>query len=500
MKIMVGHTEYNALAGVVIAFAQSDERKFLEALLLETLMADDKIKRFDVNTKALPPALLKEFNTQAKQLRTGGALSALNVQLEDEFCARYARALVRASTDPEHAKWPDLMRAAGKLGPLAANLARVKSEIPEGLRGKERLRAENRHYKDVLMDMVRSGAKTVDILNKLDELSGTKSFSRSVPTKIKPAITFDENGALLYKNDPLVARSGTPISLWVLRPARVLLPKVRKTDDSYILGYIPANSAGGVQAVYKLSSVHKANKAKWEKVDKFTQLLPKLKSKWTRLMATGSGLGMLLQFAYLTSARIGNPGSASLNKFGISTLQVKHAIEKGGNVVVRYMGKGKSAGVPQMHIITRSPESAKLQKYLLERIEKGKPADPLFLDERDGTNVSAAEANQWLKANSDGVVTVHKFRHVRASELAKEILADLKVPANISLKEAVELFKKAMEGVGKALGHYNLKGDEAKVTSQTAIDNYLDPSIGIAWFKALGLEPPRAMFKTEDSA
>ena len=496
MKIVLSDSVFNA--GVVDAAEVGAERALLEALLLETLKADGKLKDVPDLSGGLIPAHLKEFKKQVKRLKQGEALAPLEVQIDDEFLGKFARALQRASTDPDHAKWGDILRVAGRLGPTAAKLVRVKSKMPEGLRGKERVKAENRHYRDLLIDMVRDRVKPEDILAKLDEASNSKSFSRSVPTAIRKDISFDETGALIYKGDPLVARSGTPISLWVLRTAKVLLPKVRKTDDSYILGYIPANSAGGVQAVYKLSSVRKANKNKWEKVSKFSEILPKLKSKWLRLVTQGSGLGMLLQFAYLTSARIGNPGSAGLNKYGISTLLVRHATLKNGRVVVKYMGKGKSAGVPQTHIITRSPESVKLFNYLSERVEKAEPNAPLFLDERDGTNVSAAEANQWLKANSGGVVTVHKFRHVRATELAKEILADLKVPKGIDLNGAIDLFKKAMEGVGKVLGHYNLTGEEAKITPMTAIKNYISPEIGIAWFKSLGLEPPKTLFDTEE--
>lgn len=497
MKIALGTVTFNAR--VIVAFETRVERQFLEALLLETLRADAKIQLNEMPDLAegLPPPLFKELKAQTRLLRSGAALQPLGVQLEDEFCAKYARALVRASTDPEHAKWPDLLRWAGKLGPTAAKLARLNSQLPEGLRGKDRIKSENRHYRDVLIDMVRNGATPKEILDKLDEESGTKSFSRAIPSKLRADVSFDETGNLLYKKEPMVSRAGGPISLWVLRTAKVLLPKVRKTDDSYLMGYIPANSAGGVQAVYKLSSVKKANQAKWDKVDTFTQILPKLKAKWMRLVSNGSGLGMLLQCAYLTSARIGNPSSAGLGKFGLSTLLVKHASVKGGNVVIKYMGKGKSGGVPQTHIISRSPESVKLQTYLLERIKTGKPDDPLFLDERDGTNVSAVEANQWLKSNSGGVVTVHKFRHVRATELAKTILADLKVPQDITLKEATDLFKRAMEGVGRALGHYNLTGDEARVTPMTAIKNYISPGVGINWFKGLGLEPPQSLFSTE---
>lgn len=78
--------------------------------------------------------------------------------------------------------------------------------------------------------------------------------------------------------------------------------------------------------------------------------------------------------------------------------------------------------------------------------------------------------------------------------MAIEVLKKAKVPKNASLTGITKLFKTSMEQVGAALGHYNLVGEDSKVTPMTAIKNYIAPQVGIEFFKKHGFEPPVNLF------
>ena len=64
-------------------------------------------------------------------------------------------------------------------------------------------------------------------------------------------------------------------------------------------------------------------------------------------------------------------------------------------------------------------------------------------------------------------------------------------PGTVSQREAEAYYLKAMEEVGKKLGHVVRRKGEDVVTARTAIKAYLNPTIQRQFFIDLGLQVPK---------
>lgn len=406
-------------------------------------------------------------------------------EIDDPKLRRLARLLTTVESKKEPG-YQEISRLAGLVtDPSVVSLWAPKSIRPTTQTHKdpkERQKALNRHMKDVLIGLVRANKSFPDILTALDQELGKKVFSR-VPKTLVKHLSVNELGELFYDNEPVTSHAGAPTKIWILI-GKIELP-VRSKESGYVFQYKPV-VGDTYQKVYRQSSVKESKKEKWGVVNSLMENLPKIKTAWKKLLAVDDPLGAVLQFAYLTSARIGTPGN---NTFGITTLQARHFTEKGPNILVKYHGKGQSGkAVEQEHLLKPNPETRDLIRFIKKRIGVT-PADQTLFS-NDGKPLSNIEVNGWLQRYIPGM-SVHKFRHLRGTSLATEILEKLKVPANVGQGEAQRLFKAAMEKVGKALGHYNIRGDEVKVSSSTALKHYISPEIGLNWFKKLGLSTPK---------
>jgi hypothetical protein len=55
------------------------------------------------------------------------------------------------------------------------------------------------------------------------------------------------------------------------------------------------------------------------------------------------------------------------------------------------------------------------------------------------------------------------------------------------------IYKKMGEAVGKALNHVRRGANGSRVTGVTALANYIDPEVQIAFFTQLGFRPPKSL-------
>lgn len=346
----------------------------------------------------------------------------------------------------------------------------------------EARKAENRFLRDLVIRDVRQGKKLPDVLNTLK----ANGAPIKLPATLVKSLGVLEDGSITYKGEPLVSRANSACTLWVLRGATIALPTNAAKADSYIFSYVPAVGTTA-QKMYRLSSVIKANQKKWDAVSSLSKKLPKLKTAMNKGVLKKDPLACLLNFAFLTASRIGSESgsTAGTKTYGSSTLLVRHLAFKGPSCVITYPGK---KGVQQQHVLKPNAETKPLLVFLKERQENA--TKDMLVFTADGKPFSNTAINSWLKAIIP-TVTVHKFRHVRGTDLAEQVLERLKVPANIKQPAANALFKSAMEKVGHLLGHYNAKGEETKITSATALKNYIDPSVSAQWFKNLKLEVPK---------
>ena len=167
--------------------------------------------------------------------------------------------------------------------------------------------------------------------------------------------------------------------------------------------------------------------------------------------------------------------------------------------MVKYLGKD---AVPQVHILEPISTISKLLIKNLDILLEGKTkTDRVFIYEYAGKEkpMTAKLVNLWFK-KLGSEVTVHKLRHVKGTELFKQLMLENESKIfnkKPSLTEAQYnlVFKKLATKVGAMLGHVRGVGKQQKVTPSTAIANYIDPGIMIDYFNRANCRMPKYLQK-----
>jgi hypothetical protein len=114
--------------------------------------------------------------------------------------------------------------------------------------------------------------------------------------------------------------------------------------------------------------------------------------------------------------------------------------------------------------------------------------------------MTAQLVNKWFK-RSGASVTVHKLRHVKGTEVFKQLLEENKAKIferknPLTQAEADKMLKLLATKVGGILGHVRGVGAGQKVTGATALQAYIDPSVVRDYYTRLNLRAPRAFTAT----
>lgn len=266
-----------------------------------------------------------------------------------------------------------------------------------------------------------------------------------------------------------------------------------------------AHRSGGGLGPYFYTVDYKKAAAR-DKFAKVAELLPKLESmekKWFNLVKKFNPAdprcvcAVVLEILYEFSARVGSLKNAAggQSTYGVSTLLVKHAsIDSAGNVILRYKGKD---GVNTVHrIMHNDPQQKFVAQAILQLVQGKQPKDRLFTVVKPTgrlTPISAALVNQLFRMmGAPEGVTVHKIRTARGTHLFNQLVGELfeKKPPKDE-KQAMDAFKKISEAVGKLLNHVRRGQSGTKVTGTTALNNYIDPSAQLAYWRQLGFRIPK---------
>lgn len=146
-----------------------------------------------------------------------------------------------------------------------------------------------------------------------------------------------------------------------------------------------------------------------------------------------------------------------------------------------------------------------LINHVLEASEDRAPSEPLWTYNWNGRTrpMTPQLVNKWFR-KSGATVTVHKLRHVKGTQVFKELLAEneakifnRKTP--MSQGEADKTLKFLATKVGAILGHVRGVGEGQKVTGATALQAYIDPAVILDYYSRLNLRPPKAFAKLKAS-
>lgn len=243
---------------------------------------------------------------------------------------------------------------------------------------------------------------------------------------------------------------------------------------------------------YLRSLNERGDPEKFKQAKTLSDNLNNIRTKWMRDLNNDNSPNQLpalmLELSYQTSARIGTLGNQSDGKptFGLTTLRKEHVTVSGNTATLKYVGK---KGILNKHVVN----SAKISKLMKKFKNNASSGDWLFRSENG--RISAKRINSYLKELGVNV-TVHKFRHLRATEIFKAEVAKSSVFARKGLtkQEVMSEFKRITELIGSQLNHVSGKN----VTGATAIKNYIEPKTMLKVFKKQGIDPPKSVMNLFD--
>lgn len=281
-------------------------------------------------------------------------------------------------------------------------------------------------------------------------------------------------------------------------------------DDTYFLKFRAPNAVSDT-LIYSTKFKNVKTEAKHEKTTANSDKIATWIKAWERdlmnkdpMRNVPAAVAMLL---YLTSARIGTSKEnrslkGGAHTYGISTLRRQHVKLTSASIILTYVGK---KGMNQRHVVKLDDKVTKRIGVIMGRLLKDKKKDDLvFSFERPTSKTGAIQEvnptffRQYLK--SVGVtINPHAIRHIRGTELARELLESqtwAPTPKAKTLaakqKEAETFVKdKVLTKVANLLGHKSMKAGVEVPAWRTSIQSYVKPDLISNWFKGKRLTVPK---------
>jgi DNA topoisomerase I len=224
---------------------------------------------------------------------------------------------------------------------------------------------------------------------------------------------------------------------------------------SYVGRYLEEDGSYGY--VFTEETIRKNQGTKFERVaaveERYDELIDRLahdvKGKDRKKAAVATAV-MLIDLDYF---RVGNPSSAAQGRYGVTTLEVRHAVELGEkSIVFDYVGKSNKHHRRTVH----SPELAKA----IGKLMKGKKKTDLLFSV-SGKKVTAADVNAYLAPFG---ITAKDLRTYHATRLAALFLSHCSQTPAEKLPKVIERMYHVVAG---RLGH----------TPKVCAEHYVSPTV-----------------------
>jgi DNA topoisomerase IB len=354
-------------------------------------------------------------------------------------------------------------------------------------------RTFNKSYKDRVQQLVRASGKPYLPYDQVVSTLEREGIQHKLPTGFV--------GNIGEKSE-LFTLTGKKLKGYPGSATEVEMnPKYDPTDDNaYVFKARPLPTSK-LQRYYTVDYDKHSSAEKFEIVEDLSSSVTKMRGQWLKQLnsrGTRKLCAVVCELAYLTQARISHSAAKTEGTptYGLSTLLVKHVKISNNQIDIRYKAK---KGVPVHYKLKLdNPHIKKVASILKEQAEGKGPNDYLLMTDKEKL-IGSNTMKTYLKSiGAPEGTTIHKFRHLRGTELATELLSKSKFKkgGNYTDKEVNDWFTKAMTEVGKELGH--VSGD--KVTPNTAIANYISPSVMKKFFHDLNVRPNSTVQRAIDRA
>jgi DNA topoisomerase IB len=436
-------------------------------------------------------SLIKDFNTVALTTKTETADKAIarikkNVStLNDITLNKVFRVEVGKQSDVI----TKLREVTTELGGTDIDIdPKIRSQFKgtDTLKEYNRLRRElNAVPKDFIMQKVRESGKPYLPVREIRESLGENGIRHhTVPDGF---VGFIDDQMKYYTVEGKLL-NGTPVGDVRMNPD---YDPVK--DNAYVCD-ARAPLAKGYQRIYTLDYKASTTQDKFKKVAEFDKKADALRKKWLReFKASGvqkreGVLAMIAELVYQTSGRIGSKSGQTdgARTYGITTLLVGHYKQRGSNRLIEYPGKKAQI---QKHKLSSANPNQRLLIEALDELASGKARKEPLITFR-GRGITGNALNKYLASlGMPKGVTVHKFRTLKGTRIAKRILESsplLERKRGLNATQVNKWLKSALEKVAKELGHFS----NGKITVATAIANYIDPSVLVDFYEKLGMRMP----------
>ena len=295
-------------------------------------------------------------------------------------------------------------------------------------------------------------------------------------------------------------------------PSPTFFSKVEMNKDyskpgSYVFTALPADGGGKSKYFYLAEELRKRKTEKFQMIKDVAPHIKHIRQVWLQglrhfdLEDDKTVAALLLELSYEFTSRIGTEGNATKGQttYGLSTALVRHLKMLPNGFTLTYPGKD---GVKTSHKYTVRDASSKMVFEAVKDLVDGKtPADPIF-------TVGIENPKQIRPAVVNGVfrrlvghskIGSHKMRTLRGTVLFSELVEDFLAKnkgKKLTQGQAEAAMKDMSMKVGTILNHVRTSADgEAKVTGETALNAYIDPSAQASLFDGLGLQYPQSLLK-----
>lgn len=372
----------------------------------------------------------------------------------------------------------------------AEDAEKARAKYPEEYKQYLALRREyNQVYKDFIKQYVRASGQAHVDYKKLVTALNKSGIQHNLPDGfdgfVDDQLNYFTTAGIPIKGKP----SGTVIMNPTYNP---------KKDDSYVF-----TSATPMGQAYFYTTKFKEQKttSKFAHVSNLEKNITFIQKKWLADLKSGNEKSKIkaaqLQIMYAFGARSGSGTQAT----GITTLKNKHVKISGNVATISYVGK---KGAAQKHVIKGdNPVNNRIIKLLGEKKAQGGPNDDLWTynsTTQKGVikTLPVSSTGKYLKTISgEPNAKLHHMRHLLGTKVALDVLKTSPFTKSNATQSKVEAwYKEAMKKVGEVLVHQT--GD--KVTSTTAIQNYIDPKVQADFFIELGLRVPSWIPRTTTTA
>jgi DNA topoisomerase-1 len=231
------------------------------------------------------------------------------------------------------------------------------------------------------------------------------------------------------------------------------------------------DAAGRKQYLYHPSYRAKQEQAKYDKLIRFAEKLPKLREAMSEHIAL-EGMpemkvaAIAVRLINLGWFRVGGDRYAKTSRtFGITTLRKSHVSVRGSRISFRYRGKHSI----MIHSAVVDPELAAVMKQLVAQ-----PGARLFkFEQEDGSycNLDQRRLNAYIREHLGAEFTAKDFRTWGGTLVAAIELAQRDPPA--TEREAKKRIAEVMRKVGEKLGNTPAVARSSYV-SPAVVEQYLD--------------------------